>query len=1002
MDIPEHKTIQVELLIASLEPDDIVLKELLETAGERLIRTYSLIAAKGGEFAEKQKAMGKDVSRSYHDQSMLSHLLNGLFPVLNILKEVEANEIQKLDDFEKKLYVNSFILHDIDKTLGKRFDTSNDEGVSNLKDAVKSEMDNLNLNAFFPQYIEYLGDIAYIVVNTQERWGSNRFPPHFKTKLKERRLQLLTDLSTLSDLFASIFKSPSDVLSQEGQKICDRLKTISDHKLTLDYHKLADVRGALTNIINNALIKTYLDHGRKTLLFFPDGVVYLKEMSLTKVTLDLETIYTKVSSKMREIAKSRISRLIPVPVFSKDDDIRFPDLVYEVSSLESMLSLVVVVAYNTSASKPENAADISQKRLATLGSLQESDVIPIHLSLNFEGRAEITTVGRFLQTLEKKVLPYYFNQEEKEKILRDAAFRLAKEEGLEAVNTLSQIKNKTLSGGPAYKWFLVGAMFLKQNLGFDLDDVRKKLENIKDNILSQKKSFESNTDTDGLFFPLKEYLKNTVLFPILEDSGERDTLSDLSNFQKELRKYFISKSKGRLQGENKLLCILCNGTYEVKEPKETEVPFQNQAYRNRLRIGTPDPIGGICNICQIEFSLRQLLFNRRTQPEDKYFYIYPSYYFTTQTARFVEAVQKELKDFNFYYIHKQLCGRLNSVDPFIELERNIINPEKVEKHKKEITDNQYRKVEYPEDQIPTFIFFGFNGWGDTDTESWVYPALLALLSPYLFSSKVLATESPIPLFRSGSDFHESVFYDSIHPAYRFILKDTAIRLDSVEENLKRLLALFTMHYETFKDKWTLLNQEMREVATDPISVFSYFDQKIRQQDSKKLSGKVVQEIAQIYWDVFKVLGGEKMGLISETVDKYTKFYRAKGFSHYGMARPLRIASESVIKSSTTLPDEDIKLQIIGEIMEWLDRIRSGGAEGYMPKRVGGPTLIEAVKDFVDYFYGEVFKKYSEGDRALLKKKVNDFSSGCVAYYLMNYINWKEKETQEKGGEENVE
>jgi hypothetical protein len=215
-----------------------------------------------------------------------------------------------------------------------------------------------------------------------------------------------------------------------------------------------------------------------------------------------------------------------------------------------------------------------------------------------------------------------------------------------------------------------------------------------------------------------------------------------------------------------------------------------------------------------------------------------------------------------------------------------------------------------------------------------------------------------------------------------------------------------MHYETFREKWTLLNQEAREIATDPISVFSYFDIKMRALQSerkRKLAGKELEGIARIYWDVFQILGGERMGLVSETVDRYAKFYKAEGFAHYAITRPLRIASNSIIRSPVTLSDEDIKLQLIGEIREWISLVKKGRAKGYVPKEMKGQALMDAIEGFVSYFYGEIFKKYTEGDRSLLKKRINDFSSGCIAYYLMNCINWKQEGIkEEEGGEENVD
>ncbi|TFE67815.1 type I-D CRISPR-associated protein Cas10d/Csc3 [Methylacidiphilum caldifontis] len=1003
VDMPDLKGIQVELLKTSLfEKEDDLIKDLLDAAGEKLIRTYSMKTAKGGEYAEELKALGKDVSRSYHDQSMLSHIFNGFFPVWNILKKIEQNGILKLSDFEKKIYLTSFILHDIDKTLGKKFDTSSDYGVSALKDLIKTEINNLGLNIFFSGYINYLGDIAYIVINTQERWGSNRFPPHFGTRLKERQLQLLTDLSTLSDLFSSILKSPSDVLTQYGQKICDRLKNISNNSLTLDFHKLAEVRGVLTNILNNSLIELYSKNGRTPLLFFPDGVVYLKEINLPEVIIDLETLYETISNRIKRVASQRIIKLIPD--FSKDDDLRFPDLVYDVCGLQDILSVILTKSIN---SNRKRAEEIAHERLSTLLSLQKSGKIRNNLQVVVEERGEITIIGRFLQTIEKKVINRLFSEEEKEKIIHGVVRKLAKDNGLDAYERLNAINNKTLKGGPAFKWFYIGLLILKQNPSFSYSEIEEKLREANEYILKNENKI--CYQKSKLLYVLKEYLRNVILFPMLLDSNNNNIQIAGKNFQLELSKYTLSKSK---RSNNEGVCILCNSVYSGEESKESEVPFKPQSYKNRLHIGMNSPKSFICNVCRIELSLRQLLFNQNTSHKNfesekiKYFYIYPSYYFTTQTSPFVESVQNELKNINYYDIHKKICGRLNSVDMFRELELNIINPERMKRSlerslAEKRDDDRYLKIKYPENEIPTFVFFGFKGWGDTDTDSWVYPALLALVSPYLFSSKILTTESPIPLFHSGSDFYESVFYDSIHPAFRFVLKDTAIRLDLVEESLRKLLALYTMHYETFKEKWTLLNQELREVATDSVGVFFCFDVKIRALESerkRKLHTKEIESIAKIYWDVFEIIGGKEMGLISETVDKYAKFYKANGFSHYAMTRPLRIASESIIKSSKALSDEDIKLQVIGEIKEWIDRIKGGGAEGYVPKGMYGSTLMNAILEYVNYFYNEVFKKYAEGDRALLKKKMNDFSSGCYAYYFMNYI-WSEKETKE--GEKNA-
>ncbi|MGH7991858.1 MAG: hypothetical protein ACREDS_16910, partial [Limisphaerales bacterium] len=45
---------------------------------------------------------------------------------------------------------------------------------------------------------------------------------------------------------------------------------------------------------------------------------------------------------------------------------------------------------------------------------------------------------------------------------------------------------------------------------------------------------------------------------------------------------------------------------------------------------------------------------------------------------------------------------------------------------------------------------------------------------------------------------------------------------------------------------------------------------------------------------------------------------------------------------------------------------------------------EAIRNFVTIFHQEVFKDYCQGERGLLRNRINRFKDGCEAYYISKY------------------
>ncbi len=108
-------------------------------------------------------------------------------------------------------------------------------------------------------------------------------------------------------------------------------------------------------------------------------------------------------------------------------------------------------------------------------------------------------------------------------------------------------------------------------------------------------------------------------------------------------------------------------------------------------------------------------------------------------------------------------------------------------------------------------------------------------------------------------------------------------------------------------------------------------------------------------------------------------------------------AKAIINSPLNIEEDDLLWQIQGELKNWLDRVRSRQATGYAifwGKDIDAKEA-PAVADFVRGFYQEVFLDYCQGERGILRSRINRFKDGCEAYYiyLRNQQRIQEQEPQ---------
>jgi CRISPR-associated protein Csc3 len=1002
-----------------------VLHDFAATMLQPMIERYSLYPAKGttdARFAHNS------------DQTMLAHLLNGFFPALLLFqtaRRYDPRAFNGVDEQALRIFILSYSMHDLDKIL-ERFglDTRTIASTVEVYRAVLAELDLLNARAFLPDVEEWVAEITWLAVNTQRSRDINlantTFISEQTLKLFEGSLQRLgrgvrsplQDLCTFADIVAYVVQSPEKVFHQALTGVLERNTTCR-----FVYHKLAEVRGFLSNLINNATLGYVrnlvdLDSGQPPLvpfLFFPNGVVYINPVrNRTLPPVDRAVVADAVRQEIQDACKSAVVGGEGLS-FSALGLLKYPAYFHDFLPPKDFLGLVV---RNVCEDSKEN---IAINTLEKMREMQAAGRVPASVALDYDPNSRITALGRFLINY-TRILTEHLAPETAD----DLYNRLKERWTPQDWEAARQIPS---SGGLDYRYYWLAARYLK-NHPYSPDELKDFLDTLVDELL--EKATGELENAPGLQGPylrsLPQYLAQNLSFGFKGQSPEQEQAVTSADWRGELAKYVGAKQP---RGSD-LSCTLCNSAYPTDQQEEASVLFQPWVYKNRLPLYKSSNAGGICSLCSLELMLRQILLTDRADAQGrirvtgkkyealelKYFFIYPSFFFTTLTARMAYLITTELKSLRLYEVRKLLAGRdYPSSGDFLNLSffnvtrADVRDFETDEKEVKADKGSMYLLNRNEEKQYPGFIFFAkktFSRKNDTadTTRSWVEATWLGLALPMVLNARVVVSEMFLPLYNSAEEFKETVVLDAPHHAVRYLLPGTttSLRLDELygkiaERNERNelksgLLLAFSraveVHIDTEASALDLnmgrFNRIARELSSDPLWVFSFLQEQIREGDLNFITPDKAHHYSQIYYQLCQLKGGDyPMTRHEQAVALFYKFYspfspEQSGFpKSHAILRPIDIVAKTLINDTLNLTDEEIKLELIGKLRSWLDIVRKGGAIGFAK---AGRNEEEYVREFVDFFYEEIFKGYAEGQRSLLNSRLNRFKNGCEVAFLM--------------------
>ncbi|MEH2364280.1 type I-D CRISPR-associated protein Cas10d/Csc3 [Nostoc sp.] len=1049
--------------IQSQNPNDKVMADFGEYVLPNLLRIAIGVTAKGGKFFDEidqeREAEGKTKVRRDNaaDQSLNTHLLNGLFPANLIEKRLEKlnTTVQRVvKERERRLVIAGFILHDFEKFPDVP-ENCRKLPLTEHREIIDKKVHQLGLDNFInpenPEaYREYLDDLLCMAYNAQRRWDTNWNFSEFGLNplLKDRTLRSLSDLTCLADSLASIVKHPQDA---EHPRLKEIIHSLSDGQLKFTYHSIAENRGVLTNVVNNALIQahTSLNTDEYTyyepLLYLPTGVIYLASRNAPAISP--EDLPDRVVNSIKSLCAGQLR--LRQTGFGRDGkgmkyaeyyNLFFDDIGLMKVALDATLRIL-----------NPNKGSVAKSRSENLNKFQQQNVLSADYDFKFEDDIRIDRIAEFGDLVSRKIweetvnrvdsarkkdkkLPAIPNFDLTHKVAEfwNLAEYLPQIREIQHINeSLKENKLKGNTGGVPYEWYYLAAKYLEHHPG--IEDVREACQQVIGYLTTLISPIISQYELPDGWDDLRLWVKRVVMLP--GTNQEPSVKTQVETFLDELGNYNAAKKSGR---GKQLICSISHSAYTVTEQMESAVLFTPQVYTNKQMLGGSNAKRNISSIAGMEMMLRQILMNQ-TQAVGKrfedgkyrYLYFYPTYYFTPETNKFLQKAYNGIAQTRFdtsvrnHFINKDLQAdlgrdRYQSVDSFL-IDENLQRDK----------DRTF-KLSYPEDQPLTFYFMALPpGRDSTDTESWVMPTWLAFAFPMILDVKTVVSESPIPPFNDGAEFEESVFLDSAPHAFRSLVRRDRFRLDYILEGwnengiqypapLNVLTAAYAIHLDVnarqgksgYDANWGRFTELAKDFETSPLYVFSYLNRWVRNQSSETARIEKIRLYAYHFYPCFdpyvKYDTNMEQLIVAEVsslnhpkklTDLYRRFYRAnKRYNPKSNAvlKPVDIAAETILKAeSSVFQGETLVTAVAAEVFKLMDRVHSSTAEGrwIMSKR---EEERQAVLDFAKYFVVEVFDKSFAGDRARLAgRQLNLIRDTCEFLYRL-------EDDKENAGKSKVE
>ncbi|MCD4782836.1 MAG: type I-D CRISPR-associated protein Cas10d/Csc3 [Candidatus Eremiobacteraeota bacterium] len=706
----------------------------------------------------------KSVEYGKTDQSMLNHIRNGVFFLLqlnSILRETD----DYYDENRLQEVVALFVSHDIHKLYDKS-DRSDEFDIS------LHEVEQIVEGA-------YIRDIAPNLT-AEDHWCSAR-ATHITDNSMTAHLTLNFSRNVrrvrVADAFASS-ASLSEACGARTIRVFDDDPVLRDYELR--YHSLDDVKGILTNFINKTIADYLKDRGYKLLLIYDDGCVYIAPKGTGRVELNKDVMEELSGRVIENIRKSH-------PIFSDPDLIK--DNIQFIGNLGHYKILDKDFVYSgaeriVAATIRKGVADSFGEGKITPSMKKSIEKVSGVVKQELDETRQMVAISRIISTIAHTIVPKATGDNPLEVTCNIFAVSDTLKRTLLGI-AATYPKLLTSGGKWEYSYAIANEYLCREVDGilFKNLDGKQAVEYMTDDILSKlKKNDTWSSIDDSAIDPVKleltEYLCDIVSIDgdmfMLPKSKMSDTFKEYSGSGK--------------------ICTLCNrGTVRTKKSMEDGSMYY-ASFSNRVRIGKSKPEQlPMCAPCSMEMFLRKTGTGPTSSESGKlYIHLIPDYFHTPLSWELYKYIINKFSGdvvVQMSRLAESVFRGRSNMKAYREWIKHLTAPEKGRKMF-ESQMQQFGDGECGEQYgvIPV----SFHKQEDNQTEFQFFGAFIALVVSAYTGMRCIVSESPVPTLR-GRDFNEMIYFDSGNAQVKDLFGD-AVKLSRLDGQLNIASALIRLGY----------------------------------------------------------------------------------------------------------------------------------------------------------------------------------------------------------------
>jgi CRISPR-associated protein Csc3 len=742
----------------------------------------------------------KSVEYGKTDQSMINHIRNGILFLLRFNEALEKLNARPLDKNGLRECISLFVVHDLHKLKFEEWKL--DEDNLELPDTMENEfeipeillkrfIEEMHLRDFAPG----LKDEDYFSVAVALH--KSRFS---RSGARTSHFMDLEPFLYLMDNMASCASPEEAVSARSLTALRDGFPQDSpEAQLNLQYHKLDDVKGILSGIINKSVADVLQEQGLVMLMAYQDGCVYLsKGGQKAKFSEDLVgAIYKALENSIHsQSALSDATSLSKrVELQGNINCYRLSDEYYFFSGPRKMISAFLDRALTSA--RMQKKSKMSDDMLNSIRRALEAAQLNIEQS--DQEKRSLVEYARLINSIHKSFVSKMI-KDNKQALLKTCEIWGIPENVTTSLSNVSdELAKEFVSGGKwEYSYAVAQSVMNVDFKGFKL----KELSPTDASEILFEKVWVGLVGIDEWddFVSGKTSIYRDELVEYLHDTLSINGMIS-QDYESKLSDSFKEYQKGGRGGK---LCNLCNrGTLlESQDDMKNVNSFLKFNFSNRVFLGKGKPENiYACIPCSVELVLRLNGSDlpKSTQDDVIYYHFIPDYFYTPESWDLIHTILSKFsgaekvrmaalanKVFNLKYIEKSGEVDINSniYDTWIE----VLAEKDNEKGSKGMSMTQYMAQGYP--NIIGNACMIFYKPHDNNTEFHFFGVFIALIIAAYTGMRVVISHSPITTMR-GRDFNEVVALDSIN-SHVMDFYGKFIPLSRLEATLKSASALIRL------------------------------------------------------------------------------------------------------------------------------------------------------------------------------------------------------------------